>query len=184
MPASLVAPPSVRAPAPHTWPAIKQPVVPGASGSLHVPTAAPDCLVQIPPQHSMSFAQTSPVCVQNDGLAEHLPFAHSSEQHSLWPLQVFPAVLHSVFSGRQLPELQLPLQHSASLVQVWLSETHTVEPQVPPSQTSVQHSVGDEQASPDALHSPTGFVQTFRTGSQFAKQQSSCDEQVALTSRH
>jgi hypothetical protein len=52
------------APAPQTWPAPRQPVVPGACGSVQVPTLAPVCLVQIPVQHSASDAQMSLVCVQ------------------------------------------------------------------------------------------------------------------------
>jgi hypothetical protein len=57
----------------------------GAQGWLPITSQRPSvslpCLVQVPPQHSKSFAQTSPVCVQNDTFT-HLPFApHCFEQH-------------------------------------------------------------------------------------------------------
>jgi hypothetical protein len=51
---------------PHTAPATKQPVVPGAAGALHVPSVAPAALPQMPPQHSRSFEHASPFCMQNE----------------------------------------------------------------------------------------------------------------------
>jgi hypothetical protein len=152
IPASFkTTPPSPVAPAPQTWPAIKQPVVPGASGSVQVPTAAPDCLVQIPAQHSSSVAHASPVWKQNDGRPEHLPPEQYLEQHSPWPPQVLPAVLHSVFSGWHTAFAQVPLQHCALPVQAWLSEVHAFAPQRPPSHTTEQHSVGAVQLAPPGL---------------------------------
>jgi hypothetical protein len=174
----VTTPPSPVAPSPHTWPAIKQPVVPGALGSPQVPTATPDCLVQIPVQHSASVAQRSLICRQNDGCPEHRPPEQYLEQQSPCPAQVLPAVLHPEFSGWHRPLVQVPPQHCAPLVHAWLSETHTLAPQRPPSQTSVQHSVGAAQLSPAALQLPAGVVQVFRFGSQFAEQQSACEAQV------
>ena len=48
-----------------TWPAMPQLLAPG--GGAHVPSVAPAALVQVPLQHEASLAQTSPVCVQNEG---------------------------------------------------------------------------------------------------------------------
>lgn len=170
MPASLLASPD--APAPQTMPATMHPVVPGALGSVHTPTDAPDFFVQMPAQQSVSFAQMSLVWVQNETLPAHTPLLQTCEQHSLLPPQVLPAVLQAVLSGSQ-PELpQLPLQHWASLVQGCWSDVQSVAPHLPPSHTSVQHSVGAVQESPAALQPPTGFVHVFSVESQLAEQHS------------
>jgi hypothetical protein len=158
-PASVIAAPPLQ-----TSPAMRQPVVPGAEAGLQRPSDAPDAFPQMPVQHSVSTPQTSPVCEQNEGLAEQFPFEHRCEQQSVFALQVFPAVLHDVLSGVHTPApaslaLHVPLQHSAPLVQAWLSLMHKLEPQLPPSQTSVQHSVEVAQDSPATLHSPGGFAQ-------------------------
>jgi len=74
-------PPSPAAPAPQTSPATVQPVVPGALGCLQRPSVAPCALVQSPPQHSKSDAQTSPVWLQYDPPTEHDPLLQTFEQH-------------------------------------------------------------------------------------------------------
>ena len=167
-------PPSAPASLPslHTSPATRHPVVPGALGWVHTPTEAPDFLVQMPAQQSVSFAQVSPVCVQKETLPAHTPFLQTCEQHSPSPPQVLPAVLQPVFRGSQPDVPQLPLQHCASVVHGCWSEVHRVAPHLPPSQTSVQHSVGPLQESPAALQPPTGFVQVFSVESQLAEQHS------------
>jgi hypothetical protein len=171
----------------HTSPAIKQPVVPGALGFVHVPSEAPDAFVQMPPQHSASAPHTSPVWVQNETCAAQLPFLQRCPQHSVLFVHELPAVLQLPFNGVQalLPESpppQVPLQHSASVVQAWLSEVHSVAPQLPPSHTSVQHSVATAHESPAVLQVPGGLVHTFSAGSQLAEQQSELAAHVAPAS--
>jgi hypothetical protein len=78
-------------------------------------------------------------------------------------VQLLPAVLQEPLSGVQVPApasfvLQMPLQHSVPLEQASLSLVQSVEPQLPPSHTSVQQSVGLEQDSPATLHSPGGLA--------------------------
>jgi len=73
--------------------------VPGALGLVQVPTVAPDALLHTPTQHSLSLAQMSPVCVQNEGCPEHLPLEQSLEQQSPFPEQSLPAVEQLVLSG-------------------------------------------------------------------------------------
>ena len=126
--------------APHTWPATVHSVVPGADGGLHVPSVAPCALVQSPPQHSKSVAQTSPLCVQNEGAPLQVPFRQYFEQQSPWAAQALPAVRQPVFSGAHLLDAQFPPQHWAETVHAWLSDVQIVAPQVPPLQTSVQQS--------------------------------------------
>lgn len=165
------------APPLQTSPAMRQPVVPGAEAGLHKPSVAPDALPQMPVQHSVSAPHTSPVCEQNEGLAEQFPFEQRCEQQSVLVLHVLPAVLHDPLSGVQTPapasvELHLPPQHSALLVHAWLSLTQMSVPQLPPSQTSVQHSVETEHDSPATLHCPGGLAHAWSAGSQNAEQQS------------
>jgi hypothetical protein len=94
------------------------------AATLQVPTLAPESFVQSPPQHSRSPEHTSPLCRQNEGLAEQDPFTHEREQHSAFPAQEFPAVLHAGFSAAQVPFVQVPPQHSALPEQALPSETH------------------------------------------------------------
>jgi hypothetical protein len=68
--------------------------------------------------------QVSPVWTQNDGLFEHVPLLQNFEQHSALPAHVLPDVRHSGLSGAQLPERQMPLQHSASPPHASLSDVH------------------------------------------------------------
>jgi hypothetical protein len=165
MPASFVTtPPSPSAP-PHTSPATRHPVVPGALGDLHTPTVAPWALLQMPAQHSVSVAHTSPVCVQNDPLV-HLPLVQSFEQHSVLVVHALPEVRQAPFRGTQTFEPpstmpHVPLQHSDDVVQAWLSVVHWEAPQVPLLQTNVQQSCGIAQVLPAALHALTGFAHAF-----------------------
>jgi hypothetical protein len=69
-------------------------------------------LLQRPPQHSASRAQTSPVCVQKDPPAAHAPLVQSFEQHSPFVAHALPRVRHSALSGVHVPPAaQVPLQH-------------------------------------------------------------------------
>jgi hypothetical protein len=142
-PASLkLTPPSPATP-PQTSPATVQPVVPGALGWRQTPTVAPEALLQSPPQHSASVAQTSPVCVQNEPPVEQVPLEQSFEQHSALPVHALPAVWHPApgFNGVQVPVgPQVPLQHCAETVHAWRSDVHCVAPHLPALQTNVQHS--------------------------------------------
>ncbi len=181
-----VSPHAVVPPAAHTVPAMWQPPAPGPVGTLQVPSVAPLAFVQMPPQHSPSCEHASPVCVQNDGLPEHMPFTQYCEQQSPLPAQLLPEVLQAVFSGLQVlppsaPAAQLPLQHWASLVHAWLSLVHTVPPHVPPLHTMVQQSVGDVHAAPCCAQVPIGFTQVCSVWSQLAEQQSLFDAHVVPT---
>jgi hypothetical protein len=100
-----------------------QPVVPGALGTPHTPSVAPCALVQIPPQHSKSEAQTSPVCAQKETAPAQTPLRQAWEQHCPSVEHWLPAVRHEVFKGTQRPAppsveaLQLPPQHSSDVEQ-------------------------------------------------------------------
>jgi hypothetical protein len=123
------------------------------------PSVAPEALSQLPPQHSKSWAQTSPVCWQNERLLQRLFASHCFEQQSLLSVHGLPSVRQvPPASGTHLlvpPMSHLPLQHSASLAQ--LSATgvsalqsvaeHTVE-----MHELVQHSVPVVHDAPAALH--------------------------------
>jgi hypothetical protein len=128
-------------------------------------------LLQKPPQHSKSLAQTSPFCVQKDP-PEHFPPLQSFEQQSAPVVHALLDVRQPGFRGTQTPPVpQLPLQHCDELVQAWLSLVHCEEPQTPWSQTKVQQSCGMVQEPPADLHWP-GTVQIFVTLSQLTVQQS------------
>ena len=117
-----------------------QPVPPGGFGCPQTPTVAPCALVQKPPQHSKSVAQTSPFCVQNEP-PEQAPLRQSFEQHSLPVEHALPLVRHTGLSGTHVPPApQFPLQHCAALVHAPLSEVHCEPPHTPLSQTNVQQS--------------------------------------------
>ena len=126
---------------PQATPATVHPGTPGGLGSPQVPTVAPAALSQIPPQHSLCAAQTSPFCVQNDPV-EQTPPLQSLEQHSSLAAQALPVVRQTGFSGAHTPALQVPLQHCAELVHAWLSEVHCAPLQVPALQRRVQQSCG------------------------------------------
>src|SRR5262249_47965572 len=147
-------------------------------------TTAPCALLQSPPQHSASVAQTSPVCTQNDPPAQR-PLLQNFEQHSPSVAQALPPVRQAKLSGvHVLPVPQVPLQHCAELEHAWLSLVHCVAPHWPPLQTNVQHSWGIAQAVPAALHMLVTWEQIFAPGSQLPVQQSVSTEQVSPTNLH
>jgi hypothetical protein len=184
MPASLT--PASPVTVLQTSPATAHPVVPGALGWRQRPSVAPWALLQIPPQHWKSAAQTSPVCVQIEP-SEHVPLLHSLEQHWLCAVHELPVVRQAPVSGTQVrpppspPEPQTPPQHCASVEHAWLSEVHCVPPQTPPVQTNVQQSCGMVQALPPTLHMPFG-TQIFIWVSHIWVQQSALPTQVAPAS--
>ena len=170
-------PPSMTlAPAPHTSPAPRQPVVPGACGCVQVPTVAPEAMLQMPVQHWPLALQTSPSCVQNETCNAQFPPLHSLEQQSVLAVQVLPEVLQVPLSGMQTlppasPAAQVPLQHSALLEHVWLSEVQAPA-QAPLTQLRPQQSVAVEHDSPSPWQPPGGLMQTFKVGSQLLVQHS------------
>src|SRR5437868_6678108 len=116
LPPHVGSPPSgvgpASAPAPQTSPETVHPPLPGADGTEHVPSVRPFSFVHRPPQHSTLVLHTSPVCVQNDGLLSHVPFAQSFEQHSALPVHVLPEVRHDPLSGvHVLPPPSPPAAH-------------------------------------------------------------------------
>jgi hypothetical protein len=94
----------------------------------------------MPPQHSPSCAQTSPSCTQYDD-GPQWPLSHFAEQQSVSALHELPSVLQVALSGAHVPLVHVPPQHSPSLVQAPLSDTHWVAEQMLPTQLSVQQSV-------------------------------------------
>jgi hypothetical protein len=143
------------------------PVVPGAVTTVpQVPSAAPACFVQLPPQQSVALAQTSPSCLQKEG-SEQSPPLQSFEQHSAASPHALPVVLHALLSGLQTPPpvpfgTHDPPQHSSLAPQAWLSATHCLFAQTPLLHEVVQHSVAAAHWVPGALHEPTGGgPQTF-----------------------
>jgi len=150
---------------PQTVPFGRHCVAPGAAtASPQVPSAAPACLTQLPPQQSAFTAQTSPCCVQND-TSEQSPPLHSFEQHSSFLVHELPVVLHVVLSGLHVPPplpsgAHVPPQHSSFCPHAWLSATHCLVEHWPPMHAPVQHSGPAVQASPGALQSVTLSPQT------------------------
>jgi hypothetical protein len=129
-------------------PSWTQPPAPVVEISLHVPRLAPVGIEQRPVQQSVDRLQTSPGWMQYEAPSAQVPFRHSREQQSAAPVQGFPAVLHPVLSGRQVPALQSPLQQAADDWQAWLSAVQAVVPQWPLTQARLQQSVLTTQASP------------------------------------
>jgi hypothetical protein len=158
------APPSV---VPQIVPFTAHSVAPGApSTPPQTPSSAPGCLVQLPEQHSVFVAHTSPSWTQNDTPTEQRPLLHSLEQHSPLAVHGLPEVLHVVLSGAHVPPpvpfgAHLPPQHSASFPHAWLSATHCFAEHWPPMHDVVQHSVGTAHAAPGPLQVVMGAVQTF-----------------------
>jgi hypothetical protein len=151
-------PPSTTAP--QANPATVHPVAPGTEGILQIPTVAPAALLQSPPQHSTLATHASPFCAQNEPF-EQKPLLQTLEQQSPWLEHALPVVRHVGFSGAQVPAAsQVALQHCAELVQGWLSETHCEPPQVPLSQTSVQHSWRLAQGLPPERQLPPSLPPT------------------------
>lgn len=125
------------------------------------PSVAPAAFVQSPPQHSKSFAQTSPDWLQNETFLQWLVGSHWFEQQSeLW-LHVLPSVRQeppAIATHFLVPAVShLPLQHSASVVQAsatGLSALHCVEEHVPPTHETVQQSVLVVHFTPGPKHPP------------------------------
>jgi hypothetical protein len=172
----------------HTEPADKQPVVPGAAVTPQTPTLAPAAFWHAPPQHSLSTAQMSPSCVQNEGLPLQTPPWQSFEQHSLFAAHRLPLVLHVVLSGVHvlLGPHTVP-QHSEPCVHGWLSLMHKVCPHFPPVQFRLQQSVATAQLSPASLQIPVppiGAPHVFVPGSQLTEQHSALDVHAVPTCTH
>jgi hypothetical protein len=127
-------------------------------------------MVQIPPQQSREFEQTSPVWVQNDEPRSHLPLLQSFEQQSPLLVHAFPEVRQVPLSGWHMPFVHLPPQQAPSLVQAPLSATQVLAEHTPLLQTRVQQSVLAEQLAPAAAHLPTDDAQPWVMGSQSAEQ--------------
>lgn len=109
------------APPEQSSPALKQPPAPEAGATPQRPSAAPDALLHRPAQHSKSFVQTSPLCVQKEGVLEQKPPLQYCEQQSVLLAQGLPDVLHPVLSAAQVPAVHLPPQHSPSAAHAALS---------------------------------------------------------------
>jgi hypothetical protein len=110
-----------------SWVQLPAPVV---WTSWQTPSVAPCALAHHPPQQSVSREQASPGWMQNDAPSTHLLFAHSPEQQRApappspgAPLAVhgLPAVRQAVLSGTHFWPVQFCPQHSADVVQAWLS---------------------------------------------------------------
>jgi hypothetical protein len=125
-----------------------------------------------PEQQVLLSLHTSPVWTQKEAPSLQTPPWHKVEQH--WPLSVhgLPAVRHEVLSGWQTPPLQFPPQHAAEAVQAWLSATQLAALHRPAAHTNEQHSVGDWQPPPGAVHWLIDATQVALAGSQSPEQQS------------
>jgi hypothetical protein len=108
-------------------------------------------LVQMPPQHWVPVAQTSPSWMHQDEAWQRLP-EHRPEQQSAPVVQGLFSVLQVVLSGVQVPMVQLPLQHSASLAQTLVSAVHAGRLQTPPVHVPEQQSEGCVHAAPTWKH--------------------------------
>ena len=102
--------------------------VPVVAMSPQTPWVAPAAIEHRPPQQSRSREQTSPGWMQNEEPSAHLPPVQRPEQQPparppspAVVVQGLPAVRQAVFSGWHLPLVQVPLQHSAEVLQVALS---------------------------------------------------------------
>jgi hypothetical protein len=135
-----------------------------------VPSAAPAAFVHLPPQHSMSVAQASPVWVQNEAAAPQMPFWQRPEQQvcvpASPPVHGLPDVRQVVERGVQVPPPHLPPQHCASVVQAAPSAVHWAVEHEPFTHANVQHSVLALQAAPEAVQFLAAAVQVFVVGSQ------------------
>jgi hypothetical protein len=69
-------------------------------------------MLQIPPQQSRGFEQTSPFCTHHDDPVSQTPALQSLEQQSALAVHALPEVRHEPLSGSHLPPEQLPPQHS------------------------------------------------------------------------
>lgn len=145
-------------------------VAPGI-GCVHVPSAAPAPIAQMPPQHSVSCAHESPFCVQNDDAPQNPLVLHADEQQSVPAVQGFPSVLHVGLSAMHEPFEHAPLQHWLSVVHADASAVHCVLEHTLLTQLSEQQSVFAEHDEPATEH-VVGFAAHAPCGSQTAEQQS------------
>ncbi len=104
-------------------------------------------LRQLPLQQSPCMLQTSPCWLQNE-LGEQMPALHSCEQHWPFVMHVLPRVLQSGLSGTQFPLVQFLPQHSALVMQLWLSDVHFGQSQTPPLHVWLQQSLFAVHADP------------------------------------
>jgi hypothetical protein len=96
-------------------------------------------MLQMPPQQSGPWLQTSPFWTQNEDALEHRPATHSFEQQSeFWP-HALPDVLQDVLRALHVPPAQVPPQHSALVVQFWPSDVHAPGEHVPLTHETEQH---------------------------------------------
>jgi hypothetical protein len=149
-----------------TTPSWRQVPAPVVWTSWQTPSVAPWAFAHQPPQQSVSREQASPGWIQKDAPSAHLPFEHRPEQHSVgaapsaavpMPLLVqgLPAVRQAAFSGWQCAPLQLPLQHSAEVAQVWLSAVQlaaVAQTWRAVSHCRLQQSVASAHELPGPLH--------------------------------
>jgi hypothetical protein len=125
------------------------------------PYVAPAAMSQLPLQHSKSLAQMSLSCEQYDAFVQNPAALHCFEQQSVFVVQGLPSVRHvppAMATHLPVPPTShLPLQHSASAVQLWatgVSALHCVAEHLPLTQEFVQHSVPLTQSPPAAVQEP------------------------------
>ena len=94
------------------------------------------------------------------------------EQQSPSAWHWLPAVLHESFKVPHAPLTQEPLQHSAPVVHVSVSETQVLLEHLPPTQLKLQQSVAALQASLAAAQTPTTDAHLSDLGSQMPEQHS------------
>lgn len=146
---------------------------------MQAPSTAPAAFVHLPPQHSVSVAQASPSCTQNDEPAAQVPAVQRLEQQSLAFVQGLPVERHVVESGMQVfgapaAPSQRPLQHSLAFTHACVSATQVPPAHVPPTQRPLQQSEAfvqvapvDPQAPAPALHVPVRVSQSALQQSPF-----------------
>jgi hypothetical protein len=143
---------------------------PTFGGASHVPGLVDDTGDEFgdphtPPQQSAALKQMSPICVQYDDAMLHVPPEHSPEQHSVFVVHVFPAVVHeltpappSVFPlpmGAHFPLMHVSVQHALPDVgHVSPSVTHWAALHVPLTHAPVQQSVATAHVPPALAHVP------------------------------
>jgi hypothetical protein len=121
--------------------------------------------------------------VQKDAAASHRPFEHSDAQQSPFTLHALPAVLHAVFSGVHVPDVQRPPQHSPSAVQFPPSEMHADALQAPLTQLTLQQSGPALHDAPEGRHTAT-VVHTCVVPSHVPEQQSPESVHAVPAPRH
>jgi hypothetical protein len=156
--------------------------------------ASPMSDEQSPVQQSLLLMQMSFVWMQKDDCRTHVPPGlHSPEQHvvetppSGGAVQGLPADEHDVLSGVQVIVVAPPSadvlvphfcpQHSASVVQGWLSATHALA-HVPPLHESEQQSSPDPHVAPAPWQFTMDAAQVWLVGSHLFEQQSLSSKQI------